>query len=112
MIPRALGTSRFLILIAVIGSLMALTTITVYGGLTVINIIHATLAKGEVIPDGAKALAVDCIEMINVFRLPSSSWPWALRCGTGTMMLTILHLWSSSSLRLTICNLWISCKVP
>lgn len=69
MIPRILGTSRFLILIAVVGSFLAATTLMIYGGLTIVSIALKTLASGAPNTDGAKALMVDFIEMIDLFLL-------------------------------------------
>src|SRR5688500_5966444 len=69
MIPRILGTSRFLILIAVVGSFLAATTLMIYGGLTIVAISLRTIASGPPTTDGAKALMVDFIEMIDLFLL-------------------------------------------
>jgi uncharacterized membrane protein YqhA len=69
MIPRVLGTSRFLILIAVIGTFLAATTLMIYGGLTVVYIMLDTLRSGTPSPSGAKELIVKCIELIDLFLL-------------------------------------------
>jgi uncharacterized membrane protein YqhA len=69
MIPRILGTSRFLILIAVVGSFLAATTLMIYGGLTIVSISLQTLRSGSPTSSGAKALMVDFIEMIDLFLL-------------------------------------------
>jgi uncharacterized membrane protein YqhA len=69
MVPRILGTSRFLILIAVVGSFLAATTLMVYGGLTVIFIMMETMSNGRPTPEGSKELIVACIELIDLFLL-------------------------------------------
>lgn len=69
MIARILGASRFLILIAVLGSFLAATTLIVYGGLNVIFISLETLTKGTPTPAGAKDLIVASIETIDLFLL-------------------------------------------
>lgn len=69
MVPRILGTSRFLILIAVVGSFLAATTLMVYGGFTVIYIMMDTIRSGTPNPLGAKELIVACIELIDLFLL-------------------------------------------
>jgi uncharacterized membrane protein YqhA len=69
MIPRVLGTSRFLILIAVVGSYFAATTLMIYGGFTVFYIIRDTVNAGTPNPTGAKDLMVACIELIDLFLL-------------------------------------------
>jgi len=69
MIPRILGTSRFLILIAVLGSFIAATTLIIYGGLLVVFIALETLGRGRPNPAGAKELIVSSIETIDLFLL-------------------------------------------
>jgi uncharacterized membrane protein YqhA len=69
MIPRILGSSRFLILIAVVGSYLAATTLIIYGGLNVVFISLGTLTKGRPTPEGAKELIVSSIETIDLFLL-------------------------------------------
>ena len=55
MIARILGTSRFVILMAVIGSYMAATTLIIYGVFAVIHVLLKTLAQGSATPEGATA---------------------------------------------------------
>lgn len=69
MIARILGTSRFLILIAVIGSFIAATTLIIYGGLAVIHISLEAFSAGTPTSEGAKELIVAFIEMIDLFLL-------------------------------------------
>jgi uncharacterized membrane protein YqhA len=69
MVARILGTSRYLILIAVIGSFVASATLIVYGALAVAGIVIDTIAHGAPDGKGAKELAVAMVEMIDVFLL-------------------------------------------
>ena len=69
MLTRALGVSRFLIVVPVLGSLLAATTLVIYGGLEAVNLVLATLAEGEVSRKGAKALAIEFIEIVDLFLL-------------------------------------------
>lgn len=66
---RVLTASRYLILIAVVGSFAAATTILLYGGLEVIELIVETLQTADVSSKGAKTLALAFIEMVDLFLL-------------------------------------------
>lgn len=67
MLTRALGKARYLILIAVIGSFLASTTLLVYGLVEVVQLIAGLL--GGTAPIKAKVLVVACIETIDLFLL-------------------------------------------
>ena len=69
MLSRTLGASRFLIVLAVIGSLLAATTLLVYGVLETVQLIWITVETGEVSRKGAKALALEFIEIVDLFLL-------------------------------------------
>ncbi len=69
MFRRILAGSRYLVIIAVIGAFLAAVTVLIYGGLTVVNIIIGVFGHGAFTTDGAKHLAVECIEMIDLFLL-------------------------------------------
>lgn len=66
---RVLGTSRYLVALAVLGSFLSALVLLVYGTLAVAEIGWDTLRAGEVSVDGAKYLAVDLVEMTDVFLL-------------------------------------------
>jgi len=66
---RALSSSRYLILIAVVGSMLAATMLLVYGGLEILLIGFETVAKAEITSKGAKTLALALIEVIDIFLL-------------------------------------------
>ena len=68
MLRTILASSRFFIAIAVLGSFVAAVALIVYGGIVVVDVTwHAF--SGEFSPEGAKDLAVDFIEMIDLFLL-------------------------------------------
>ena len=64
-----LGTSRYLVALAVMGSFLSAAVLLVYGTLTVVEIGWDTFRGGEVSVDGAKYLAVDLVELTDVFLL-------------------------------------------
>jgi len=68
-IRRVLGTSRYLVALAVLGSFLSALVLLVYGTLAVAEIGWDTLRAGEVSVDGAKYLAVHLVEMTDVFLL-------------------------------------------
>jgi uncharacterized membrane protein YqhA len=69
MLRRLLTSSRLLVLVAVLGSFVAAITILVYAGITVVGVSLHAFGAAEFTPDGAKHLAVDMIEMIDLFLL-------------------------------------------
>ncbi|MBP8001933.1 MAG: YqhA family protein [Chloroflexi bacterium] len=66
---RVLTASRYLILIAVVGSFAAATTILLYGGVEIITLIVDTLQTADVSSKGAKTLALAFIETVDLFLL-------------------------------------------
>lgn len=64
-----LGNSRFLIILAVIGALFAATTLLIFGLIETIFLIESTISEGEVSRKVAKALALEFIEIIDLFLL-------------------------------------------
>lgn len=69
MVRRIFASSRFLITLAVLGSFFAAASVLIYGALTVIGIVFHVFGEEEYTPDGAKRLAVDAIEIIDIFLL-------------------------------------------
>ncbi len=63
-----LASSRFFIAIAVLGSFVAAVALIVYGGIVVVDVTWHTFSH-EIGPEGAKDLAVDFIELIDLFLL-------------------------------------------
>ena len=64
-----LGASRFMVILAVIGALLAATTLIVYGLLETVQLILKTIQDGEVTRKVAKGLALEFIEIIDLFLL-------------------------------------------
>lgn len=69
MIRRILAASRYFVIIAVLGSFLAAVALIFYGGLTTINILIEVFAHATFTVAGAKHLAVECIEVIDLFLL-------------------------------------------
>lgn len=69
MLRRVLAGSRYLVLIAVVGSLLASLLVLIYGGLTVVSIGVEVVTHATFTTTGAKHLAVECIEVIDLFLL-------------------------------------------
>ncbi len=69
MIRRILASSRYLVIIAVLGSFLAAIALIFYGGLTTVNILIEVFTHATFTIMGAKHLAVECIEVIDLFLL-------------------------------------------
>lgn len=66
---RFLSITRFIILLAVIGALIASVTVIVYGFVEVVQLVVTTIEAGTVSRSGAKALALELIEVVDLFLL-------------------------------------------
>ncbi len=69
MLRRILASSRYMVVIAVIGAFLASITVLIYGGVTVLTIIFDVFSHWSFTVDGAKHLAVESIEIIDLFLL-------------------------------------------
>ncbi len=69
MLRRILAGSRYLIIIAVLGTFLAAIAVLVYGGLTVVHVIYEMFASSQFTTDEAKHFAVEFIEIIDLFLL-------------------------------------------
>lgn len=69
MVQRLLARSRYLIIIAVVGSFLAALTLIVYGGIEALVLVVETVTTGTVSSKGAKALALAFIELVDLFLL-------------------------------------------
>ncbi len=69
MLRPLLNASRYLVLAAVLGSLVAALALFVYGVAETIAVVVDTIAKAEVSSKGAKALALAFIEIVDLFLL-------------------------------------------
>jgi uncharacterized membrane protein YqhA len=68
-VRQALSSSRYLILLAVIGTLISGVTLLVYGALVAIDIVIDTIRHQSISPEGAKELSVEFIELVDLFLL-------------------------------------------
>ncbi|MEL7115447.1 MAG: YqhA family protein [Pseudomonadota bacterium] len=64
-----LGFSRYMIMLAVIGSLIAAITVLIYGFAEALQLVWMTIESGEVSRKGAKALTLEFIEIVDLFLL-------------------------------------------
>ena len=69
MLRPVLNASRYLLVAAVLGSLVAALALFVYGVAETIAVVVEALAKAEVSSKGAKALALAFIEIVDLFLL-------------------------------------------
>lgn len=69
MLRPILASSRFLVLAAVVGSLVAAMALFAYGVAETAVVVADTIAKAEVNSKGAKALALAFIEIVDLFLL-------------------------------------------
>ena len=66
---RVFDYSRYLVLIAVIGLLLAGIAVFVFGGITTVVVVIESFAAGEYSAEGARRLSIEIIEMIDLFLL-------------------------------------------
>lgn len=64
-----LGASRFLVIFAVIGALLAATTLLVFGLMETVQLILNTVQAGDLSRKVAKGLTLEFIEIIDLFLL-------------------------------------------
>ena len=69
MFKTVLGLSRYLILIAVIGALIAATALLVYGLIEAVTVVLRAVEVGTVTRKGAKDMAIEFIEIIDLFLM-------------------------------------------
>ena len=61
--------SRYLVLLAVIGLLLAAIATFIFGGITTVVVIFESFEGGEFSAEGARLLSIEMIEMIDLFLL-------------------------------------------
>lgn len=69
MIRAVLNGSRYLVVVAVLGSLVAAVALFVYGAVETFSVVVDTAARAEVSSKGAKVLALAFIEIVDLFLL-------------------------------------------
>lgn len=78
MLLKILGSSRFLIAIAVLGAYLAAATIIIYGGFFLAHIIIKAIAHPDLSPGAGRYLELECIEMIDIFLLGTAFYITAI----------------------------------
>ena len=78
MLRRILAGSRFLIIIAVLGSFLAATAVLIADGLTVINVIIGMFTHAVFTSEGTKHIAIEGVEIIDLFLLGTTLYIIAL----------------------------------
>lgn len=69
MLRPILNHSRYLLIAAVLGSLVAALALFAYGVIETFVVVAETVAKADVSSKGAKALALAFIEIVDLFLL-------------------------------------------
>jgi uncharacterized membrane protein YqhA len=69
MLGRIIMWSRYLIIIAILGSFIAAAVILVYGGLGVLQIVRDVFMHRVFTDAESKHLAVECVDLIDLFFL-------------------------------------------
>ncbi len=69
MLRRILAGSRYLVIIAVIGSFLASVTVLIYGDIAVFGIIFDVVTHGVFTAAESKHLSVESVEVIDLFLL-------------------------------------------
>lgn len=75
---RFLSSSRYLILIAVVGTFLAASTLLIYGAISVFQQIFYTVMSESVSSKGAKALTLGFIENADIFLVGTALYIMSL----------------------------------
>lgn len=66
---RVLSASRYIVVVAVVGTLLASVTLLVYGTLVVADVAVDTAREGDVSAKTAKALSIEFLQLADLFLL-------------------------------------------
>jgi uncharacterized membrane protein YqhA len=69
MLSRGLSYSRYFVVVAVIGSLIASLALLLYSGVTVFRVVIEAVDYGAFSNKGAKTMALQMIELVDIFLL-------------------------------------------
>ncbi len=69
MLNRLLSSSRYLVLIAVISTLLASTCLLIFGAVATVQTIIRAFAVGDFSSKASKLLLVSCVELVDTFLL-------------------------------------------
>ena len=69
MIRRILGTSRFLVILAVLGTFITSATLQIFGLLRVVALVVDLIRSGELTAAAGKSLIADTVGIIDIFLI-------------------------------------------
>jgi len=69
MIQRLLGTSRFLVILAVVGTFLSSATLQIFGVVRVLTVIGDLIRVGDASSATAKGLIADSVAIIDIFLI-------------------------------------------
>lgn len=72
MLNRVIGSSRYLMIVAVVGVLLAATALLIYGAITTVDLIRDTIVAGKVSVKDAKSLAITAVTLVDVYLLSAA----------------------------------------
>jgi uncharacterized membrane protein YqhA len=71
---RILASSRYLVLIAVVGTFVGALTLLVYEAMVIANVVMDLIREGSASPKDAKSLAVGLIQAVDVFLIAIAAY--------------------------------------
>ena len=74
MLRRILASSRYLVLIAVVGTFVGALTLLVYEAMVIANVVMDLIREGSASPKDAKSLAVGLIQAVDVFLIAIAAY--------------------------------------
>lgn len=74
MLRRILASSRYLVLIAVVGTFVGAITLLVYEAMVIANVVMDLIREGSASPKDAKSLAVGLIQAVDVFLIAIAAY--------------------------------------
>jgi uncharacterized membrane protein YqhA len=69
MLRRVLASSRYVVLIAVVGTFVASCVLLVYEALVVVQAMLRIIGEGHISPQGATVIAIGLIEAVDIFLI-------------------------------------------
>ena len=78
MVPKILGNSRYLIIIAIVGSYLASAIVIIYDGLLLVHILLNLFLHPELSSASGRQLSLECIEVLDTFLLGTAFFIVAL----------------------------------
>lgn len=78
MFNRIVASSRYLMIIAVLGVLLAATALLIYGAITTVDLVRDTIVASKVSVKDAKSLAITAVTLVDVYLLSGALFIIAL----------------------------------